>query len=412
MEVVMGGAGAVWRPARSVGYFSVPGHFARPTAAGIGPVIPISRPSLGAEELAAVGEVFASGWLGLGDVTRAFEQEVAAYLGCAHVVAVNSGTSALHIALAAQDIGPGDEVLVPSITFAATIHAVLATGATPVFCESIEDSVLLDPDDVARQVTPRTRAVIPVHLGGSPCDMDALVALAEGHGFRVIEDAAHAFGSLSNGRRIGSFGHATCFSFDPIKTLTCGEGGAVAVPDAEAAERLRTMRDLGFSDSVGGQPARGSSFRAVTAKGFRYHLPNFCAAIGRVQLRKVDAFIERRQALCRRYDAAFGALDAVRIRPVDYRSVAPHIYIVRVVRGSRDAFAAAVEAAGIGTGRHYVANHVQPYFAPYATRRLPVADRVWRQLVTLPLHAGLTDADVTRVIDAVVSAERDVLRGA
>ena len=205
---------------------------------------------MGAEELAAVGEVFRTGWLGLGDKTSEFEKTIENYIGCRHAVAVNSGTSALHIAIDGFGIKEGDEVIVPSLTFAGTIQAIISTGATPVFCESRESDLLIDLEDVKRKITPRTKAVIPVHYCGAACDMDALLLLAQEHNFWVVEDAAHAFGSTYKGRRIGSFGHATCFSFDPIKNITCGEGGAVLVQEDKIAERLRSKRILGIDKSA------------------------------------------------------------------------------------------------------------------------------------------------------------------
>ncbi len=360
----------------------------------------ISSPALGPEELSAAAEALSSPWLGLGAVTRAFEEELAEYLGAAHVVAVNSGTAALHLALAAHGIGAGDEVVVPSITFAASVQAVLAVGATPVFADALDETGLLDPDDVVQRLTPRTRAIMPVHLGGSPCDHDRLSAIAESSGAVLIEDAAHAFGSEWRGRRIGATG-TVCFSFDPIKTITCGEGGAVAVADAAVAEGIRRWRGLGFDGATGAASMRTTTFREVCGPGLLAHLPILCAAIGRAQLRKVDAFIARRRVIARRYDAAFGSLRNARIRPVDYDTVVPHIYMLRVPGGRRDAAADALEAGGVGTGLHYVANHVQPYFRQFVRGPLPVADRLWRELLTIPLHAALTDDDVARVVEAV-----------
>ena len=372
-------------------------------------MIQISRPSLGPDEAQAVAEVFRTGWLGLGTVTRDFEATLEAYLGCPHVVAVNSGTSALHIALTAFGVGAGDEVIVPSITFAACVQAILATGATPVFCESLEETLLMDLDDAAARITPRTRAVMPVHYGGSPCDLDALFQLAAAHGFVVVEDAAHAFGSSWRGRRIGSFGHATCFSFDPIKTLTCGEGGAVALADPVLAEDIRRRRILGIDRETWTRYANARSWSYdVTSEGFRYHLPNFCAAVGLVQFKKLESFIDRRRAICREYDRAFQHLTCLKIRPVDYDTVAPHLYVVRLTRGRRETFTEALAAAGVGTGLHYIANHVHPYFRKFAPEPLPVAERLWPSLVTLPLHCELSDADVRTVIDAVLACEERV----
>jgi len=366
-------------------------------------MIPVSRPHLGQEELAAVGEVFESGWLGMGSATLAFESALKDYLGCRHVVAVNTGSSALHIALAGFGIGPGDEVIVPSLTFAACIQAIIATGATPVFCESCDDDILIDIDDVERRLTSRTKAIMPVHYCGNPCDMDRLLALAEQHRLRIVEDAAHALGSTHKGRRIGSFGHATCFSFDPIKNITCGEGGAVALADDQVAEILRRKRILGLAkESWNRYREVRNWYYEVTTQGYRYHMPNFCAAIGLVQLRKLDRFVARRRAICIRYDAAFRGLSTLCPLRVDYADTAPHIYIVRVLEDKREAFMHSLNEAGVDTGIHYIANHLQPFFRDYIIDPLPVSTRLSNEIVTLPLHCGMTDEDVACVISAVV----------
>ena len=365
-------------------------------------MISVARPSLGAEELRAVEEVFQSGWLGLGATTRAFEEALATMFGGRHVVAVNSGTAALHLALGGFGIGPGDEVLVPSLTFAACVQAIVACGATPVFCESDADGLCVDPADVARRISPRTKAVMPVHYGGVPCDLDALLALAERHGLRVIEDAAHAFGSTYRGRPVGSFGHAACFSFDPIKTITCGEGGAVVVADDAVADEIRRRRALGIDhDAWGRRQDDRPWFYQVTGDGLRYHMPNFCAAIGLAQLAKLDGFVRRRREVCRRYDAAFAGLAHVRVRRVDYAETVPHLYVVRVDADARDPFMTSLTGRGVGSGVHYIASHVHPHFARWVTEPLPVADRLWREIVSLPLHCELADADVDAVVDAV-----------
>ncbi len=365
-------------------------------------MIPVSRPSLGAAELQAVAEVFASGWLGLGSTTYAFEDAVKQRLGCRQVVAVSSGTAALHVALMAWGIGPGDEVLVPSLTFAASIQAILAAGATPVFCDSHDETLLMDPEDAARRITPRTRAVMPVHYAGQACNMDSLLDLAQRHGLVVIEDAAHAFGATAQGRPIGSFGHATCFSFDPIKTPTCGEGGAVVLSDEGVAERLRRLRLLGIDREAWKRQGSDAGWAyAVTTAGYRYHLPNFCAAIGLAQLKRFDSLLERRRTIGRHYDAAFRSLGGVHPLVVDYRESAAFLYIVRVEAAQREAFMATLKRHGVETGVHYIPNHLQPFFKPFVAAPLPRVERVWPEIVSLPLFGTMTDAEVEIVIAAV-----------
>lgn len=370
-------------------------------------MISISRPCLGPEEIKAMEKVLESGWLGLGATVFEFEEQLKAYLGAKHVIAVNTGTSALHIALAGFGIGPGDEVILPSLTFAACVQAVIALGATPVFAESHEDTLLLDISDVERCLTPKTKAVMPVHFCGNPCDLESLLALSKKHGFFVIEDAAHAFGSGYLGRKIGTHGHAVCFSFDPIKNITTGEGGAVALSDDIRAEDIRRLRILGIDkDTWHRYKNTRTYFYEVVSPGFRYHMPNFCAAMGIEQLKKLPGFIARRRHIARRYDAAFAGLSGVKNLRIDYDTVVPHIYIVRVAPERRDDFMTNLKSRGVGTGLHYIANHIQPFFKKYCRRPLPRTDRLWQEIVTIPLHCGLSDADVDAVIGAVTDYDR------
>jgi len=209
-------------------------------------MIPVQRPCIGKEELEAVGKVFETGWLGMGSVTKEFEDAVREFIGTENVIAVNTGTTALHLAFDAIGLGPGDEVIVPSLTYVATIQAITATGATPVFCDIKEDTLNMDVNDVKKKITKRTKAIVPVHYRGIPCDMDSILTLAEQFKLRIVEDAAHAFGSYYKGKRIGSFGDITCFSFDPIKNITCGEGGMIITQNSKLLDIMQRKRILGI----------------------------------------------------------------------------------------------------------------------------------------------------------------------
>jgi len=370
-------------------------------------MIAISRPTTGPEEIAAIQKVFDTGWLGLGSTVFQFEEELKKYLGAKHVIAVNTGTSALHIALAALGVGPGDEVILPSITFAACVQGVLALGATPVFAESHEETLLLDISDVETRLTAKTKAVMPVHFCGSSCDMDRLMALANSKGFKVVEDAAHAFGSDYKGTKVGTQGDAVCFSFDPIKNITTGEGGAVVVSDDALAEDIRRMRILGIDKDTWHRYKNSRTyFYEVVSPGFRYHMPNFCAAVGLEQLKKLPGFIARRREIARRYNTVFQGLRGVTPLTMDPDSTAPHIYIVKVAPERRDAFMEELKSKGVGTGLHYIANHIQPFFKRHSRAPLPRADRLWQEIVTLPLHCSMSDQDVQTVISAVVDFSR------
>ena len=367
-------------------------------------MIPISRPLTGPEEIKAMEKVFDSGWLGLGATVFDFEEKVKEYLGAKNVIAVNTGTSALHLSLSAIGVGPGDEVIVPSLTFAASIQPILAQGATPVFVESRDEDLLLDLEDVERKITPKTKAIMPVLYCGNPGNVETLYALAKDRGIRVVEDAAHAFGSDHlDGSKVGSKGDLVCFSFDPIKNITTGEGGAVVLEDDDLAEELRRRRILGIDKDTWNRYKNTRSYMYdVISPGFRYHMPNFCAAVGLEQMKKLPEFVERRRGIAKQYDKAFASVSEVTTLDIDYNRVAPHVYIVRLPQDRRDEFMSTLKENGVGTGVHYIANHIQPFFKEFVKEPMPRTDRLWQEIVTLPLHCAMTDQDTETVIAAVV----------
>jgi perosamine synthetase len=365
-------------------------------------MIPVQRPALGPEELAAVGQVFETRWLGMGAVSSAFEAKLRELLGAKHVLAVNTGTSALHVALSALNLPPDAEVIVPSLTYIASVQAILAAGARPIFCEVCPRTLNMDVEDVRRRLTPRTRVLMPVHYGGLACDMDALLALAREHDLWVVEDAAHAFGSEYRGRMVGTLGDVTCFSFDPIKNITCGEGGAVVTDHDDIAGRIVPKRLLGIDNDTWTRQKhqRNWSYNVVTL-GWRYHMSNINAAIGVQQLTRFDAFKERKQAIVRRYDTALADCPGLSLIEHNDESF-PFFYVVRVVGGRRDALAAHLRERGVATGIHYIPNHLQPLFADWR-EPLAVTEQLFGEILTLPLFYEMTDADVATVIAAVRS---------
>lgn len=364
-------------------------------------MLPIQRPSLGTEELDEVKKVFDTGWLGLGSTVFEFEDKLKEYLGARHVVAVNSGTTALHLALAAFGVGAGDEVILPSLTFCACVQMITALGATPVFCEIEPDTLNIDLSDAHKKVTRQTKAVMPVHYCGNACDLDGLSSLRSDYGLLLIEDAAHAFGSSYKGKKIGSFGDATCFSFDPIKNITCGEGGAVVLSDDRVAEQMRKMRILGIDkDSWTRYKAEQSWYYEVTTQGYRYHMSNINAAIGLAQLRKLDRFVERKRKIVRLYDQHLGSMHGMSLLKGDREETAPFCYMIRVHEGKRNDLIEHLNTRSIGSGVHYIPNHLQPFFKKYSTS-LPVTEKVWREIITLPLYYDMSDGDVASVIAAV-----------
>jgi perosamine synthetase len=364
--------------------------------------IPVQRPCLGPEELQAVGRVFESRWLGLGSFTQAFERELQTFLGVRHVVAVNNGTAALHLALDLLDLQPGDEVLVPTLTFVATAQAVVMAGATPVFCDVDARTFNLDVRDAAARVTPRTKAIIPVHYGGTACDMEAIDRLAAEARITVIEDAAHAFGSTYQGRKIGALDHLTCFSFDPIKNITCGEGGAVVTDEQDLADRMAARRVLGITRDAWSRLETACPWSYdVAGPGYRYHMSNINAAIGLEQLKRFPAFRERRRAIARRYDEALAGVPGLIRREQHLEETCPFFYVVRVLDGRRDALMQYLKECGILTGVHYIPNHLHRAFAHLPRATLPVAEQLLQEILTLPLFCEMTDEQVELVISAV-----------
>lgn len=363
-------------------------------------MIKVSLGSLGDEELNAVKEAFEIGYFGLGIKVVEFETQFTNYLGTRHVVATSSGTAALHLALDGLGIGPGDEVIVPSLTFVGCFQSISATGATPIPCEIDPATLLLDLKHVRSLITPKTKAIMPVHYAGNPCDMDALFEIRNRNGIHVIEDAAHALGSTYKGRKIGSFGDIVCFSFDSIKNISCGEGGAVVCFDESLAERIRYKRLLGINRKAG--LVQGSRWLyQVTTQGYRYHMSNINAAIGSVQLKRLESFISRRREICRRYDAAFRKLRDVKILSHDYSAVAPHIYVIRVMNERRNELMDFLKDRGIETGINYIPNHLQPFYANKKVK-LPATEMAYLQILTLPLHVGLSNADVELAIETIL----------
>jgi dTDP-4-amino-4,6-dideoxygalactose transaminase len=362
------------------------------------PVMRVSRSVLGPQESAAVMRVLDKAYLGMGAEVQAFEQELSAYLGGRPVACAANGTAALHLALQAIGIGPGDEVLVPTLTYVASFQAIGATGAQPIACDIEPENGLLDLADASRRVTPRTKAVMGVHYASSPAGIPALYEFARAHRLRVVEDAAHAFGCTLDGRRIGSFGDVVCFSFDGIKNITSGEGGAVVSDDAQAMERVRNARLLGVQGDTEKRFRGQRSWEFdVAEQGWRYHMSDIMAAIGRVQLARLEAeFKQKRVHLARRYRELLEGEPRIRFFRADLGPVVPHIAPLRVLGGARDRVRAALEQAGIQTGIHYKPNHLLARYGGGATR-LAAAEQVYEEILSLPLHPLVTDEDVERI---------------
>ncbi len=365
--------------------------------------IPVFRPFHGEEEIEAVAEVLRSGWWGQGPKTAEFERRFAEFVGAPFAVAVNSATSALHLALLVAGV-EGGEVITSSLTFVSTNHAILYNNATPVFADVEADTLNLDPDDIERKITPRTRAILPVHYGGHPADMERINAIAAEHHLIVVEDAAHAAGSLYKGQPVGSLSPLTCFSFHPVKNLATGDGGMITLGNAEWDARLRRLRWVGINKdtwvrSQGKDASQYSWEYDVEEIGFKCHSNDINSAIALVQLARLPQTNARRREICDLYNEGLRDLEWLQL-PVERDDVfsARHNYVVRCDR--RDDLAAWLREHGVATGMHYIPNHLHKMYRPYATP-LPVVEREWVRLLTLPLFPALTDEDVAYIIDVI-----------
>ena len=384
--------------------------------------IPFHRASIAREEAEAVARVLASGWLTTGPVAKEFESEFAKYVGCKHAIAVNSATAALQLALDTIGLCPNDEVLVPTYTFTATAEVVTYFGARPVLCDSVKGGFNIDPDDAERRITPRTRAIIPVHIAGEPCDLDAVHTVAARHRLHVVEDAAHALPAEYRGKRVGAISELTAFSFYATKPITTGEGGILTTDSADLARRARMMRLHGIStDAWKRYSKEGSWFYEVQEAGYKLNLPDLLAAIGVAQLRKCDTFRERRHAIAECYTNAFSRSSVLEAPPA---GAAPskhawHLYILRLVPESmpidRSAFIDALKTMGVGSSVHFIPLHLHPFYQRaygYKGGDFPNAEDAYRRCISLPIYPDMADLEVDRVIEAVnhISERTGVLK--
>jgi perosamine synthetase len=371
--------------------------------------LPYARQAVDESDIQAVVEVLRSDWLTTGPKINEFETAFASAVGAREGVAVNSGTAALHAAMHAAKVGSGDEVIVPAITFVASVNCAVYAGATPVFADVDPNTLLIDPLDVERKVTPRTRAIVAVDYAGQPCDYDALRAIAKRHGLIVIADAAHSLGARYKNRPVGSLADLTTFSFHPVKHITTGEGGMIACDDAKKAASMRRFRNHGI-DRCAQQRLEECSYEYdMTELGFNYRLTDFQCALGLSQLRKLPHFLARRQTIAAQYDAALAQLEEV--QPLSRRDDivhAYHLYVVRLnrakVKAGRAEICKAIEEQGIGVNIHYRPVYLHSYYR----RRFgtgaglcPVAEAAYETLISLPMYAGMSDEDVAEVVAAL-----------
>lgn len=369
--------------------------------------LPFSRPSLGEEELAAVKAVFESGWITTGPKNADLEEAFCQLTANQHAIAVSSATAGMHVTLLALNIQPGDEVITPSLTWVSTINIITLLGATPVMIDIDRDTLMVTPEQIEEAITPRTRAIIPVHYAGAPADLDAIRAIGERHSIPVIEDAAHAAGCYYKGKHVGQQGTAI-FSFHAIKNMTCAEGGLIVTDDAALADRMRSLKFHGLGVDAYDRHTHGRKPQAeVIMPGFKYNLPDFSAAIALVQLKKLPAINQRRAAIAQRYLTELADTPFLPLTQPDWpHQHAWHLFIIRVDEAqcgiSRDALMETLKAQDIGTGLHFRAAHTHKYYRErYPQLSLPHTEWNSDRICSIPLFPDMRDEDVTRVISAL-----------
>lgn len=369
--------------------------------------LPFSRPSIGDEEIAAVEQVLRSGWITTGPKNQQLEEHFANYVGCRHAVALSSATGAMHVTLLALGIGPGDEVITPSQTWVSTANMICLLGATPVFVDVDRDTLMSSVEHIEAAITPRTRAIIPVHYAGAAFDLDALYALADKHGIPVIEDAAHAAGTFYKNRHVGAKGTAI-FSFHAIKNMTCAEGAMFVSDDGALANRVRMLKFHGLDVDAYDRMTHGRKPQAqVIEPGFKYNLADINAANALVQLERLDEINAKRTALARRY---LQRLEGSPVQPLAIplypQQHTWHLFILRIDAErcglDREAFMQALQARNIGTGIHFIATHLHTWYRQrFPNIYLPNTEWNSARLCSIPLFPDMITEDVDRVVSAI-----------
>ncbi|HEX3543066.1 MAG TPA: DegT/DnrJ/EryC1/StrS family aminotransferase [Candidatus Acidoferrum sp.] len=374
------------------------------------PFLPFHRASIGEEEVQAVLDVLQSGWLTSGPKVKEFESHFSRFTGAKHALAVNSGTAALHLALAACGLEAGDEVIIPTMTFAATGEVVLYFKARPVLVDSSENYFHIDPQQIERAITSRTRAILPVHYAGYPCEMNEIMRIARSHGLKVIEDAAHSFPASYQGRMIGTIGDITCFSFYATKTITTGEGGMITTDNEEYADRMRILTLHGISrDAWNRYTSTGTWRYDITEAGFKYNLTDLQAALGNSQLAKAETFRRRRGAVARIYSQALRSMEAFLPPPEPEDGChAWHLYVIRVnpgyLRIGRDQVIEELKLRGIGSSVHFIPLHLHSLYQKrlgYRAGQFPNAEKHFEQAISLPLFPDMSEEEIERVTGAL-----------
>ena len=372
--------------------------------------LPFHQPSIDGEEIQEVVDTLKSGWITTGPKTKLFEKKFQEYIGCKHAIAVSSCTAGLHLALVAAGVGQGDEVITTPYTFATTGEVIIQIGAKPVFVDIEEDGFNIDVTKIPEAITPETKAIIPVHFAGEPCDMDEIMKIAQENNLFVIEDAAHAVGAEYKGKKIGNIGDVTVFSFYATKNLTTGEGGMVTTNNDELAEKIRLLSLHGISkDAWKRYTAEGSWYYEILYAGYKYNMTDIQASLGIHQLNKLEKFLSIRQKYAQRYSSAFADISEIKTPPVNHHvRHAWHLYVIRLNSASlsidRKQFIEALKAENIGSSVHFIPLHLHPYYKKkygYKQGDYPNSEQVYSRVISLPLFPKMADADLEDVIKAV-----------
>lgn len=372
-------------------------------------MLPYGHQSIDASDIAAVNQALSSEWLTTGPRVRQFEQAFARYTGAAEAVAVNSGTAALHAAMDVLGVGPGDEVIVPALTFAASANCAVYQGATPIFADVDSETLLVDPADIEAKITKNTRAIIAVDYAGQPCDYDELRHLARRHSLGLVADACHSLGASYRGTAVGQLADLSVFSFHPVKAMTTGEGGVITTASFETSHRMRRFRNHGISSDHFTREQQGSWLYEMVDLGYNYRLSDLQCALGLSQLGRLTGWIARRRAIAQRYDRAFAELGGV-ITPgaKPDREHAYHLYVIRLDRRYLDAdratIFAALRAEGIGVNVHYLPVYLHPFYRErFGTQPglCPRAEAAYEEIISLPLFPAMEEIDIGDVIDAL-----------
>jgi len=374
------------------------------------PIIPYGRQWIDEEDIRAVVDVLRSDWITTGPKVSEFEHAVMDFVGAEHAVAVNSGTAALHAAMCAIGVGPGDEVILPPMTFVATANCVVFQGATPVFADVDADTLLINPAEVESKITERTKAIIAVDYAGQPCDYNALRDIAGRHGLVLIADACHSIGAQFNGRNVGTLADLSVFSFHPVKHITTGEGGMVVTDETKFAEKMRRFRNHGIATDYKQREEQKTWFYEMVELGYNYRITDFQCALGLSQLKKLPSLLEKRRRIASHYDNAFASVSA--IQPLSIQKHALHAYHLYVIKLNLKAFGLSrkklfqkMRNKGIGANVHYIPAHLHPYyrknFGTYSNL-CPIAEKVYEQIISIPIYPGMTDKDIQKVINVLI----------